>query len=91
MAADPTMYDEMALDEADLDTDEADETEADEADTGEEIDEDFRLAAEAAGMNTPAKVEAFKRAVERCVELREQSAYVPEEGEIEDVEADAEI
>ena len=25
------------------------------------------------------------------VELREQSAYVPEEGEIEDVEADAEI
>ena len=83
MVADPKMYDEMALDEADADLDEADETAADEADTGEEIDEDFRLAAEAAGMNTPAKVEAFKRAVERCVELREQTAYAPEEEEPE--------
>jgi hypothetical protein len=83
------MYDEMALDEADLDPDEADETEADEADAGEEMDEDFRLAAEAAGMTTPAKVEAFKRAIERCVELREQNSYAVEpeaDVEAEDVE-----
>jgi len=80
MVADPRMYDEMALDE---DEDIAAEAEPTEDEGGEEIDEDFRLAAEAAGMNTPAKVEAFKRAVERCVELREQSAYVPEEEEAE--------
>jgi hypothetical protein len=81
------MYDEMALDEADA---EEPESEADEAAEGEEIDEDFRLAAEAAGMKTPAQVEGFKRAIERCVELREQKAYAPEE-EIEDADADAEI
>ena len=80
MVADPRMYDEMALDE---DEDIAVEAEPTEDEGGEEIDEDFRLAAEAAGMNTPAKVEAFKRAVERCVELREQSVYVPEEEEAE--------
>jgi hypothetical protein len=91
MVADPKMYDEMALDEADADPDEADETAADEADTGDEIDEDFRLAAEAAGMTTPAKVEAFKRAIERCVELRDQNAYVPEEGETETDDVDLEV
>ena len=89
MVADPKMYDEMALDEADAEVDEVEVDEA--AEGGEDIDEDFRLAAEAAGMNTPAKVEAFKRAVERCVELQAQNAYVPEEDEVEaddfDVEA----
>lgn len=81
MVADAKMYDEMNLDEADADADDAEVEEA--AEGGEEIDEDFRLAAEAAGMNTPAKVEAFKRAVERCVELQAQQAYVPEDEEIE--------
>jgi hypothetical protein len=81
MVADPKMYDEMTLDEAEAE--DTAETEVDEAAEGESVDEDFRLAAEAAGMNTPVKVEAFKRAIERCVELNAQEAYVPEEEEIE--------
>jgi hypothetical protein len=85
-----TMYDEMALDE---EAPESDEPEADETEAGaEDLDETFKLHAEAAGMNTPAKLEAFKMAIERCVELREQNAYTPDEGDadVED-EADLEI
>jgi hypothetical protein len=79
MVADAKMYDEMELDE---EAPESEETEADEVEAGaDDLDETFKLHAEAAGMNTPAKLEAFKMAIERCVELREQNAYVPDEAE----------
>ncbi len=85
MAADPKMYDDMALEE---EGESADEEDAEKAAGAEDLDETFKMHAEAAGMDTPEKMEAFKMAIERCVDLRDEKAYGPSEEPTADEDTD---
>lgn len=76
--ADKSMYEEMGHDMAEgTDGEEAAESDEEEAKEAADLDEEFKMHAEKAGMDTPEKMEAFKMAIERCVELREEKAYSP--------------
>lgn len=88
-----SMYEEMGNDMAEgSDPEEASESDADEAKEAADLDEEFKMHAEKAGMDTPEKMEAFKMAIERCVELRENESYGKgNEGDTGEDGQDAEI
>lgn len=75
------MADEMASEE-DMDTDA--DVAVEEESAG--IDPEFEMHAKVLGFDTPEKMESFKMAIERCVDLRDQGGYEPAEGEEEDEE-----
>lgn len=85
------MYEEMNTDMGDSMDEEAPASEQAEADG---LDEEFRMHAEKAGMDTPEKMEAFKLAIERCVGLQQEKSYAADSGDLADTgetDEDAEI
>ncbi len=86
--ADKSMYEEMGKDMEGSRSEEAGESPDEEAKEASDLDEEFKMHAEKAGMDTPEKMDAFKLAIERCVELREQEAYGPGKDEGHDANSD---
>ena len=76
-----SVYEEMADEMEGAEEDDAEMADAEPVEAEAELDGEFSMLAEKLGFSGD-KAETFKKAIERCVQLREEGGYVgPVEGE----------